>query len=141
MTAIGNYTDFIASDAHGISSVGFPSEFPFAFRFNETSQTDCRDLRNDMLIYDTVMSTAFGLLLRTSAALFYWVSVCFGFWHVTLASDPRSFPRKLGYALKQAAWGVGSRDYLVRMGRTDLLCSATINLLFLPIFPPYNANS
>lgn len=22
-------------------------------------------------------------------------SVCFGFWHVTLASDPRSFPRKL----------------------------------------------
>lgn len=88
------YTDFIGSTSHGIPSVSFPSEFPFAFRFEPTSQTDCRDLRNDMLIFETIMSAAFGLLFRTSAGIFYWVSVCFGYWHITLASDPREFPRR-----------------------------------------------
>ena len=46
-----------------------------------------------MLAFSTVMSTVFGLVLAASAAVFYWVSVCFGFWHITLASDPRDFPR------------------------------------------------
>lgn len=46
-----------------------------------------------MLAYSTVLSTVFGLVLATSSAIFYWVSVCMGYWHVTLASDPRDFPR------------------------------------------------
>lgn len=124
--AIGSYTNFRNSTSNGIQSVPFNSEFPFAFRFLPSSQKDCRDLRDDILIYNTIMSTAFGLLVRASAGVFYWVrwvssfslsvvcsasvgplpdtsavvcsfpicSVCFGFWHVTLASDPRSFPRE-----------------------------------------------
>ena len=80
----------------------FGSDFPFAYRFLETSQRDCKDLRSDMLAFSTVMSTVFGLILATSAAVFYWVSVCFGYWHITLASDPRDFPRKSGgFSLSQ----------------------------------------
>lgn len=98
LQAIGSYTNFLNSTQNGISSTYFDSEFPFAYRFVDTSQKDCRDLRDDILIYNTVMSTAFGLLVRASAGVFYWVSVCFGFWHVTLASDPREFPPDLAGA-------------------------------------------
>jgi hypothetical protein len=73
LTAIGNYTNYIGSTANGYTSVSFPSEFPFAYRFNTTSQKDCRDLRDDMLAFDAVMSAAFGLLLRTTSGVFYWV--------------------------------------------------------------------
>ena len=51
----------------------FDSDFPFAFRFDETSQRDCKDLRNDMLAWSTVMSTLFGLILRASSGVFFWV--------------------------------------------------------------------
>ena len=73
MTAIGNYTDFVGSTANGLPSVSFPSEFPFAWRFNETSQANCKDLSTDILAWDTVMSALFGLVLATSAGIFYWV--------------------------------------------------------------------
>ena len=93
MQAVGNYTNFIASTANGVSSVAFPGTFPFAFRFLPVSQTDCKDLRNGILIWDVVMSAVFGFVVRASAGVWYWVAVCFGFWQVTLASDPRDFPR------------------------------------------------
>lgn len=73
LQAIGNYSNFLASDQNSIPSVPFNSDFPFAYRFLESSQRNCRDLRNDMLIFETIMSAAFGILIRASAGVFYWV--------------------------------------------------------------------
>jgi hypothetical protein len=73
LEAIGNYTNFLSSTHNEITSVSFDSEFPFAYRFSPTSQKDCKDLRDDMLAFSAVMSAAFGILIRATAGVFYWV--------------------------------------------------------------------
>lgn len=74
LQAIGSYTNFQNSTKNGISSTSFNSEFPFAYRFlDDTSQNNCRDLRDDILIFNVIMSTFFGLIVRASAGVFYWV--------------------------------------------------------------------
>ncbi|KAF8761219.1 LCCL domain [Rhizoctonia solani] len=115
---VGNYTDFLPTVAHGVSSIGFPSVFPVSFRFLESSSLgSCTDLRSYALAYNVICTSILMLLLRPEPIWIFWSLLCVGFWHITLFSDPRSAPPILsdgfgtflpalfvGYAFWRSAW-------------------------------------
>ncbi|CAE6429360.1 unnamed protein product [Rhizoctonia solani] len=115
---VGNYTDFLPTVAHGVSSIGFPSVFPSSFRFlDSASLGSCTDLRSYALAYNVICTSILMLLLRPESIWIFWCLLCVGFWHITLFSDPRSAPPVLsdgfgtflpalfvGYAFWRSAW-------------------------------------
>ncbi|KAG8702827.1 hypothetical protein FRC09_004516 [Ceratobasidium sp. 395] len=115
---VGNYTNFLSTNANGVSSIGFPSTFPLSFRFlDSTSLNHCVDIRDYVLAYNVVFTAILLLLLRPTPIWIFWSLLCVGFWHISLFSDTRSSVPDLsgafgtflpalfvGYALWRSAW-------------------------------------
>ncbi|KAF7306792.1 LCCL domain-containing protein [Mycena indigotica] len=96
---IGNFTNFLPTSAHGLDSIGFPTVFPLSFRFREqTSLHHCRDLRDDALAFNAVITALLFLLLRPKPIVLFWSLVCIGYWHIILFSQPRGPPPPLDTA-------------------------------------------
>ncbi|KAI0304994.1 hypothetical protein BC826DRAFT_902599 [Russula brevipes] len=90
---IGNFTDFLPRSAHGLTSIGFPSVFPLSFRYSaSTLSRHCADLRSEALILNVLVTVVLFLAIRPRPIVLFWCMVCIGFWHITLFSQPRSFP-------------------------------------------------
>ncbi|KAJ7596886.1 hypothetical protein C8J56DRAFT_1011488 [Mycena floridula] len=93
---IGNFTNFLPKKAHGLSSIGFDTVFPSAFRFSaSTTLTHCEDHRDAALAMNLLVTCFIFLVLRPKAIVKFWCLVCIGYWHSTLFSDPRSYPPTL----------------------------------------------
>ena len=93
---VGTFSDFIASSARGIQSVGFPGEFPLSMRFTKSDRyTHCADLHNEATILNVIVSVLLFLVLRPHPLVLFWSLVCLGYWHIALFADPRSMPPDL----------------------------------------------
>ncbi|KAJ7487449.1 hypothetical protein B0H11DRAFT_1721030 [Mycena galericulata] len=96
---IGNFTDFLPTTGHGLTSIGFPTVFPLAYRFRDTtSLTHCEDLRNPALAFNALITAFLFLLLRPKPIVLFWCLVCIGFWHIALFSQPQGPPPPLDVA-------------------------------------------
>ena len=92
----GNFTDFLSLTAHGLTSAAFPTVFPLSFVFSASSPfSHCTDLRNYALALNILVTAFLFLVLRPKPIFLYWCLVCIGYWHITLFSQPRSFPPPL----------------------------------------------
>jgi hypothetical protein len=90
---VGNFTDFLPHIGHGLTSIGFPTIFPSSFRFlPSTPLHHCFDLRDAALAFNVVITCLLFLILRPKPVILFWCLVCIGFWHITLFSQPRTFP-------------------------------------------------
>ncbi|KAK0456655.1 hypothetical protein EV421DRAFT_1697809 [Armillaria borealis] len=99
LTLIGNYTNFLPTTGHGITSIGFATIFPLSFRFLDyTSLTHCVDYRNPALAFNILVTCLLFLILRPKPLVLYWCLVCIGFWHISLFSQPQSTPPDLSAA-------------------------------------------
>ena len=88
-----NQSDFRSSTSHGITSTFFPSIFPLSFSLlSSTPLAHCKDLRNEALVFNVLVSCLLFLVLRPQPLILFWTLVCMGFWHVTFFSQPRTFP-------------------------------------------------
>ncbi|KAJ7042383.1 hypothetical protein C8F04DRAFT_1075717 [Mycena alexandri] len=96
---IGNFTDFRPTNAHGLSSIGFPTVFPLAYRFrHSTSLRHCEDIRNPALAFNALITASLFLFLRPKPIILFWCLVCIGFWHIVLFSQPLGPPPPLDTA-------------------------------------------
>ncbi|KAJ7932542.1 hypothetical protein B0H13DRAFT_2227707 [Mycena leptocephala] len=96
---IGNFTDFLPTSGHGLSSIGFPTVFPLAFRFRDsTSLRHCEDIRDPALAFNALITAFLFLLLRPKPIVLFWCLVCIGYWHIILFSQPRGPPPPLDTA-------------------------------------------
>ncbi|TFK56958.1 LCCL domain-containing protein [Heliocybe sulcata] len=96
---IGNFTDFLPTTAHGLSSIGFPSVFPLSFRFTPSNTlSHCADLRNPALAFNILVTWLLFWVLRPKPIVLYWCLVCIGYWHVALFSQPQGTPPPLDTA-------------------------------------------
>ncbi|CAO2649080.1 Nn.00g100290.m01.CDS01 [Neocucurbitaria sp. VM-36] len=91
----GEKSKFGATQRNGISSVGFDSEFPMSFTFNQTSaiidaSNKCRDPRWSLLILSTIFTALFGLFTSSPAAFFVPIFTIL-FFQISMASDPPSY--------------------------------------------------
>lgn len=99
LALIGNYTNFLPTTGHGITSIGFATIFPLSFRFLDyTSLTHCVDYRNPALAFNILVTCLLFLILRPKPLVLYWCLVCIGFWHISLFSQPQSTPPDLSAA-------------------------------------------
>lgn len=89
VSLIGNYTNFLSVNQHGIESIAFNSDFPLSYQFLKDTRTTCKDLRWPLLAV-TIIFTVLLSLFTTSPAIFFWSSFCAWFMHVALVSDPPS---------------------------------------------------
>ncbi|EPQ60530.1 hypothetical protein GLOTRDRAFT_113140 [Gloeophyllum trabeum ATCC 11539] len=95
----GNFTDFLGTTAHGLTSIGFPTVFPLSFRFSPSnSLSHCTDLRNPALAFDILVTWLLFWILRPRPIVLYWCLVCIGYWHVALFSQPQGTPPPLDTA-------------------------------------------
>lgn len=85
---VGRQKDFVSSDRHGITSVGFDSYFPQAFQF---VPVDCHasDARFSLLALSVVFTGVLGLFTSSPAA-FYFPTFVGAFWTVGMATDTPS---------------------------------------------------
>ncbi|KAF9244568.1 hypothetical protein BU15DRAFT_41808 [Melanogaster broomeanus] len=96
---VGNFTNYLSISAFGLTSIGFPSNFPMSFQFSPSSVlTHCTDLRNPVLAFNILITCALFLVLRPKAIVTYWCLVCIGFWHIALFSQPQATPPPLDVA-------------------------------------------
>ena len=94
-----NFTDFIPFTLNGLTSIGFPSVFPVAFRIHKArSLTNCTDFRDAALAFNILITCALFLLLRPKPIVLFWCLMCIGFWHVALFARPRGTPPRLDLA-------------------------------------------
>ncbi|KAK0208155.1 hypothetical protein DFS33DRAFT_1371692 [Desarmillaria ectypa] len=99
LTLIGNYTNFLPTTGHGITSIGFATVFPLSFRFLDyTSLTHCVDYRNPALAFNILVTCLLFLVLRPKPLVLYWSLISIGFWHISLFSQPQSTPPDLSAA-------------------------------------------
>ena len=90
---IGNFTDFLPRSAHGLTSIGFPTVFPLSLRFSTTASLNhCSDLRSEALALNILVTVIIFLVIRPRPVVLFWCMVCIGFWHITLFSQPRTYP-------------------------------------------------
>ncbi|KAG5719900.1 hypothetical protein E4T56_gene14115, partial [Termitomyces sp. T112] len=93
---IGNFTDFLPTMSHGLTSIGFPTVFPLSFRLSKTHNlSHCADNRDAALAFNIIITWILFVVLRPRAIVLYWCLVCIGFWHITLFSQPRASPPDL----------------------------------------------
>lgn len=91
-----DFTDFLPTDANGLTSIGFPTTFPLAFRLSsDTPLGQCSDNRNAALVMNVIVTCLLFLVLRPKAIVLYWSLVCIGFWHVSLFSQPQKSPPEI----------------------------------------------
>ena len=127
---VSNFTDFLPLTANGLTSIGFPTIFPLAFRFlPETSLSHCEDLRNPALAFNVIITALLFLVLRPKPIVLYWCLVCIGYWHVTLFSQPRASPPPIDQAFESflptlfiayAFWRLGFRFVLPAFRKAPL---------------------
>ena len=87
VSLVGKHRDYHSSKKHGISSIGFDSEFPSSFTFHSGTTCEAKDPRWPLLF----VSLTFTILLSlftTSSGLFFFSIFTGVFFHVGLASDP-----------------------------------------------------
>ncbi|KIX99098.1 uncharacterized protein Z520_05559 [Fonsecaea multimorphosa CBS 102226] len=88
----GERSNFPSVEAHGIQSIGFPSNFPLSFTFNSSSSSlaapaACRDSRW-MFLGTSVLITSILSVFVTSPVTLFWSIYIGMFFHVALISDP-----------------------------------------------------
>ncbi|OAP63851.1 hypothetical protein AYL99_03078 [Fonsecaea erecta] len=85
----GERSNFPSVDAHGILSIGFPSNFPLSFTFNSSSSATaaCKDSRWTFLGTSLLITSILSVFV-TSAVTFFWSIFVGVFFHVALISDP-----------------------------------------------------
>jgi hypothetical protein len=94
-----NFTDYIPFTSNGLTSIGFPTVFPVAFRFHKTtSLTHCTDLRDAALAFNILVTCALFLLLRPKPIVLFWCLTCIGYWHIALFDRPRGAPPRIDLA-------------------------------------------
>ncbi|KAK0117860.1 hypothetical protein ONS95_012181 [Cadophora gregata] len=87
VSLVGKHRDYQSSKKHGITSIGFDSEFPSSFTFHSGTTCEAKDPRWPLLF----VSLTFTILLSlftTSPGLFFFSIFTGVFFHVGLASDP-----------------------------------------------------
>lgn len=68
---VGEFTAYEGGTRNGVKSVGFESTFPSSYRFVEgVSQGGCKDLRDDILAFDVVMTVIFSFFIRCVVVFF-----------------------------------------------------------------------
>ncbi|KAF9894554.1 hypothetical protein FE257_006439 [Aspergillus nanangensis] len=92
----GEHSKFESVEKHGISSIGFPSNFPLSFTFGgeddmDTASPTCQDLRWSLFSFTLVVSTLFSLCI-TSPPAFYASIYFLVYFQVALSSDPPYSP-------------------------------------------------
>ncbi|KAI2634031.1 hypothetical protein GGS21DRAFT_519704 [Xylaria nigripes] len=87
VSLIGEQSNFISTNRHGINSIGFDSYFPQSFAFEGSLQCGARDTRWSLLAISVVFTTVLSLFTESSAAFFFGTFII-AFWQVGLASDP-----------------------------------------------------
>ncbi|KAF9270071.1 LCCL domain-containing protein [Marasmius fiardii PR-910] len=93
---IGNYTNFLPLRSHGLTSIGFPTEFPLSWRFEEnTPLSSCEDNRDAALALNVIISCLIFVVLRPKPIITFWCLFCIGFWHISLFSQPAASPPPL----------------------------------------------
>ncbi|KAG8843111.1 hypothetical protein FRB96_004360 [Tulasnella sp. 330] len=96
---IGEFTSFIGTVAHGISSVSFNSTFPLGYRISpSTSFTSCTDLRSPALAFNIIITILLFVVLRPKPIVLFWAMVCIGYWHIIFFSDPAGTPPPISNA-------------------------------------------
>ena len=96
---VGNFTNFLGSTAHGLTSIPFASIFPLSFQFlPNTSLSSCEDLRDVALGVNIIVTAILFLIIRPRAIILFWSLVCIGFWHIALYSQPRDDPPPIDLA-------------------------------------------
>ena len=99
LVLVGNFTNFLPTNANGLKSVGFPTVFPLSFRFlQSTPLSHCEDRRNDALAVNILITWLLFVILKPKTIVLYWCMVSIGYWHVTLFSQPRGSPPPLDAA-------------------------------------------
>ena len=96
LSRTGEQHNFPNVDAHGILSIGYPSNFPLSFTFNSSppASSSCRDLRWIMLGVSVSFTSLISIFIASPTSFFS--SIFTGvFFHVALASDP---PYYIDYA-------------------------------------------
>ncbi|EGO05176.1 hypothetical protein SERLA73DRAFT_43532 [Serpula lacrymans var. lacrymans S7.3] len=96
---VGNFTNYLATSAFGLTSVGFPSVFPMSFQFSPSNVlTHCTDIRNGALAFNILITCLLFFVLRPKPIVLYWCLVSIGFWHIALFSQPQATPPPLDVA-------------------------------------------
>ncbi|KAJ6519665.1 hypothetical protein C8R45DRAFT_952282 [Mycena sanguinolenta] len=96
---IGNFTDFQPTTGHGLTSIGFPTVFPLAYRFRSTTSLHhCQDNRDYALAFSAITTASLFLLFRPKPIVLFWCLVCIGYWHIVLFSQPQGPPPPLDVA-------------------------------------------
>lgn len=95
MSLEGEKTGYGSVQRNGISSVGFDSNFPMSFGFNQTdaivkASGKCKDPRWNLLVLSVVFSVLFSLLTTSPAAFFAPIFTIL-FFQIAMASDPPSY--------------------------------------------------
>lgn len=95
ISLVGERSSFGAVRRNGISSVGFDSDFPLSFEFDQSAQVvsaseECRDPRWDLLILSTIFTALFSLFTSSPASFFIPIFVIV-FFQIAMASDPPSY--------------------------------------------------
>ncbi|KAK1147293.1 hypothetical protein N8T08_001370 [Aspergillus melleus] len=93
----GEQSGFEPVEKNGISSVGFPSNFPLSFTFGSEDSDDgdlnpkCQDIRWSLFAFSLVVTTVLSLFI-TSPAAFYTAIYFIVYFQVALSSDPPYSP-------------------------------------------------
>ncbi len=99
MSLVGSFTNYLPAVANGLSSLGFPSEFPLSFQFEPATElTHCTDYRNAALAFNVLITCLLFWVVRPKPIITFWSIFCIGFWHITLFSQPRDNPPPLDQA-------------------------------------------
>ncbi|KAE8152017.1 LCCL domain protein [Aspergillus avenaceus] len=124
----GEHSRFPAIERNGISSIGYPSNFPLSFTFDsgKSSGDGCRDLRWPLFTFSLGVSTILSLFVASPAA--FYASIYFiVYFQVALSSDPPYSPdyyevvsTALGRLLPCAFVGFAMYYFCVRHTLKDL---------------------
>ncbi|KAJ9615856.1 hypothetical protein H2200_001933 [Cladophialophora chaetospira] len=85
----GQQSDYPSIKAHGITSIGFESNFPLSFTFGSSNSNipSYRDSRWTYLGF-SILFTSLVAIFATSSTAFFWTIFIGVFTHVALISDP-----------------------------------------------------
>lgn len=62
---VGTFQKYLGGSKNGVTSVEFNSTFPSSYRFlSGIEQTNCRDLRDEILAFNVIMTTFFSFVIR-----------------------------------------------------------------------------
>ncbi|KAL0578594.1 hypothetical protein V5O48_003385 [Marasmius crinis-equi] len=93
---IGNFSNFLPFTSHGLSSIGFPTEFPLSWQFEDSTPLhNCEDNRDAALGMNAVITALIFAVFKPKPIVIFWCLFCIGFWHIILFSQPAGSPPPL----------------------------------------------